>query len=250
MSGLDLDFGDWRARVAPWSGLGVVIEGLDGPTAAPADYVVGVLLQPAHREAFFTLVDQAGLVVCKQVGGDDATHQDVRGRSSRGRLSQGEHYHHDGCAGPDKPRVVEIRCPYQIVARHTCTAIARFPETVHAMLRELSAELRGADTAVAGWFATLETTGALPLDQYDAAQGAVNRIVRLAMSAETARAYFRRVDDRAGAFREPWTMGESRFIANANRGRTMQHRRAYLEVPGRPNGRLVKRWPAGPDLHQ
>ena len=30
----------------------------------------------------------------------------------------------------------------------------------------------------------------------------------------------------------------------------MQHRRAYLEplVAGRPNGRLVKRWPAGPDL--
>jgi hypothetical protein len=50
-------------------------------------------------------------------------------------------------------------------------------------------------------------------------------------------------------YREPWTMGERRFIANANPGATMQHRRAYLEVPGRPNGRLVKRWPAGPAMH-
>ena len=44
-------------------------------------------------------------------------------------------------------------------------------------------------------------------------------------------------------------MGESRFIANANPVRTMQHRRAYLEVPGRPSGHLVKRWPAGPAMH-
>lgn len=244
-------FGPWTIRLADWPGLGLVIDGLDGDGVAPASYVDDVLLQPEHREAFFALVDRHGLVVCRNVGGDDATHQDVRGRSSRGRLSQGEHYHHDGCSGPEKPRVVEIRCPYQTIPRHTATAIAPFPETVHAMLRELPAELRGADGEVAAWFAVLERDGALPRDEYDAAQGALNRVVRLAMNAETARAYFRAVDLRAGAYREPWTMGESRFIANANPGRTMQHRRAYLEpAGGRPNGHLVKRWPAGPDLHE
>lgn len=245
-------FGEWTLRAAARADFGLIVDGLDGPpgVSAPADYVDGVLLQPAHREAFFALIDRAGLVVCRNVGGDDAGHQDVRGRSSRGRLSQGEHYHHDGCSGPEKPRVVEIRCPYQQVARHTCTAVAPFPETVHAMLRTLSPELRGADGAVAAWWRTLEDQGALPADDYDAAQGAINRVVRLAMNAEAARAYFRAVDDRAGAFREPWQMGESRFIANANPGRTMQHRRAYLEAPGRPNGKLVKRWPAGPAMHE
>jgi hypothetical protein len=250
----DLQFGAWRPRVVTRSGLGVVIDGLahaDPAIAAPAAYVDEILLADAHREAFFALIDRAGLVVCKQVGGDDATHAEVRGRSSRGRLSQSEHYHHDGCSGPEKPRVVEIRCPYQTVPRAIATAIAPFPGTVHAMLRALPARLRGADAEVATWFATLERDGALPADDHDVAQGAVNRIVRLAMDAETARGYFRDVDDLAGAYREPWTMGESRFIANNNPGHTMQHRRAYLEPPrGQANGRLVKRWPAGPAMHE
>ena len=81
---------------------------------------------------------------------------------------------------------------------------------------------------------------------WDAIQGTVNRAVRRALSAEDQRAYLRQVDVRVGAYREPWEMGESRFIANANPGHTMQHRRAYLEVHAgkRPNGSLVKRWPA------
>lgn len=242
----ELRFGPWRARTASPPPFGVIVLGLvhdDGATAAPADYVNDVLLAPPHRDAFLALVDSAGLVVCRDVGGDDALHEEVRGRSSRGRLSQGEHYHHDGCSGPTKPRVVEIRCPNQLVPRHTSTAIAPFPETVHAMLLELPAELRAAP-GIAPWDAALRADGALPADQYDAAQGAVNRLVRVAMPAETARAYFRAVDDRAGAYRAPWSFGESRFIANDNAGRTMQHRRAYLEPPGRANGRLVKRWPA------
>ncbi len=248
-----LRFGAWRPRFVATAGLGVVIDGLvhddDDGSAAAADYVGEVLLAAPHREAFFALIDRAGLVICKEVGGDDASHAEVRGRSSRGRLSQGENYHHDGCSGPDKPRVVEIRCPYQVLGRHTATAVAPFPDTVHAMLHELPAELRRADAAVVAWHEQLVVDGALPAGDYDAAQGAVNRIVRLAMNAETARSYFRAVDVRCGAHREPWTMGESRFIANANPGRTMQHRRAYLEPPGRPNGRLVKRWPAGPEMH-
>jgi len=181
---------------------------------------------------------------CKQVGSDHPTHRDVRGRSSRGKLSQGEYYHHDGCSGPTKPRVVEIRCPYQTVGRSIATAVAPFPETLYAMLRELPAELR--DAELGAWHTALETDGALPADQWDLVQGAINRTVRRELDAEAARAYFRSVDLRAGAYREPWTMGESRFIANANPDRTLQHRRAYLEVHsgGRPNGKLVKRWPA------
>ena len=224
-----LAFGSWQCRIVPSAGLGLVIDGIDG---APADYVNAILLAPEHREAFFALVDREGLVVCKRVGGDDALHKDVRGRSARGRLSQGEFFHHDGCAGPVKPRVVEIRCPYQEVARHTFTAIAPFPEVVAAMRAELPARLGVPDD-----------------DDPEVLQGLISRAVRRALSAEEQRAYLRRVDLRVGAYREPWEMGESRFIANANPLRTMQHRRAYLEPhTGRPNGRLVKRWPADTQL--
>ncbi len=242
--------GPWRLRPAAWSGLGLVIEGLerDDGAAAPADYANQILLAEAHREAFFDLVDQHGLVVCRNVGGDDAAHQEVRGRSSRGRLSQGEYYHHDGCTGPVKPRVVEIRCPYQTIERHTVTAIAPFPELIAALLLELPAALR-ADDELPRWWDVVAAGGQVPVGDGDRVQGLINRTVRKSMSAEIARAYLRAVDARIGAYREPWTMGESRFIANANPGHTMQHRRAYLEAPGtRPNGRLVKRWPAGPDL--
>lgn len=237
-------FGPWQLRLAPWAGLGVVVEGLDGAHPAPADYVNAILLAPDHRDAWFSLIDRVGLVVCKGVGGDDALHRDVRGRSSRGRLSQGEFFHHDGCAGPVKPRIVEIRCPYQAVERHTTTAIAPFPEVVPAMLLELPVSLR------TGEFATLHQglvdRGEVDAVDWDVVQGTINRAIRRALSAEDQRAYFRQVDARVGAYREPWEMGESRFIANANTVRTMQHRRAYLEVHSgkRPNGRLVKRWPA------
>ena len=119
-----VSFGPWRLRRVASTGLGLIVDGLDhadGTTAAPASYVDEVLLTEPHREAFFALIDAEGLVVCRQVGGDERTHAPVRGRSSRGRLSQSELYHHDGCSGPTKPRVVEIRCPYQTLPR----AIAR-----------------------------------------------------------------------------------------------------------------------------
>lgn len=245
-----ISFGTWRARTTPWTGIGIVIEGLDGPTATPADYVNEILLVDAHREAFFALVDRSGLVVCKHVGGDDARHRGVRGRSSRGRLSQGEYFHHDGCSGPTKPRVVEIRCPYQEVARHTSTAIAPFPDVVMEMVRAMPARLRTPDL-VALHAAILASTVDRATD-WDLVQGSVNRAVRRALPAEAQREFLRHVDLRIGAYREPWEMGESRFIANANPTRTMQHRRAYLEphTGNRPNGHLVKRWPAGPDLDE
>lgn len=240
------DLGRWRLRRQPVAGLGVVIEGVahDDGVITPGDYVNDVLLSAAHREAFLDLVDRAGLVVCKNVRGDEAGYEPVRGRSSPGRLSQGEYYHHDGCSGPTKPRVVEIRCPHQAVARHTRTAIAPFPATVYAMLLELPAALR-VGRELASSYAAVAGGELLAAESLDVLQGLVIRTIRRALSAEDARAYLRAVDVRAGAYREPWEMGETRFIANANRGQTMQHRRAYLEPPGaRPNGSLVKRWPA------
>ncbi len=247
-----MQLGSWRLRLANRErpGLGLVVAGLDGDTAPPADYVNAVLLAPEHREAFFALVDQHGLVVCKGVGGDDALHRDVRGRSSRGRLSQGEYFHHDGCAGPIKPRIVEIRCPYQEVERHTFTAIAPFPDVVIAMLVELPEVLRiGELAALHAEIVVREVRTGI---DWDLVQGTINRAVRRALPAEPQRAYLRQVDLRIGAYREPWEMGESRFIANRNPGRTMQHRRAYLEVHSgkRPNGHLVKRWPADIELSE
>jgi hypothetical protein len=242
----DLQLGDWRPRLAPWSGLGLIIEGLDHPggLAAPGNYIDDLLLREPQREPFLALIDRVGLVVCKQVASDHETHRDVRGRSSRGKLSQGEYYHHDGCSGPVKPRVVEIRCPYQSTPRHIATAIAPFPATVHAMLHELPPAL--VDAELAPWHARVLAGEPLPLETCDLVQGLLNRTLRRELDAESARAFFRAVDLRAGAYREPWDFGESRFIANRNPGRTMQHRRAYLEVHsgGQANGHLVKRWPA------
>lgn len=232
-------FGAWRLQLAPWQGLGLVATGVEGEAPSPPNYVDDILLTEAHRERFFALVDRVGLVVCKRVPSEHADHRDVRGRSSRGRLSQGEFFHHDGCAGPVKPRVVEIRCPYQSVERHTFTAIAPFPQVVQAMLLELPEML------CMGEIASWRTDPATVVD-WDIVQGTINRAVRRALPSEDQRAYLRKVDVRVGAYREPWEMGESRFIANSNPVGTMQHRRAYLEVHAgkRPNGRLVKRWPA------
>lgn len=245
-----LRLGDWVPRLAPrpapGPGLGLVITGLDHPDGRPppANYIDDLLLREPQREPFLALIDRAGLVVCQHVASDHPTHRDVRGRSSRGKLSQGEYYHHDGCSGPVKPRVVEIRCPIQATPRHIATAIAPFPATVHAMLHELPLAL--VDAELAPWHARVLAGDELPLAHYDLVQGLLNRTIRRDLDAESARAFFRAVDLRAGAYREPWTFGESRFIANRNEHRTMQHRRAYLEVHsgGQANGHLVKRWPA------
>jgi hypothetical protein len=78
----------------------------------------------------------------------------------------------------------------------------------------------------------------------DQLQGLITRTVRKKLNAEGARSYFRQVDAAANAYFEPWALGESRFIANANCGVTMQHRRAYQapHTGGVANGHLVKRW--------
>lgn len=224
-------------------GLGLVFEGptevVDGQTTP---YLDGVLQDPALREAFFSLVDEHGLIVCRHLAIDPAPYRPVGGKRSQCRMSQGEFYHHDGCSTPTKPRIVEIRCPPQHVVRTMATSIARFHDVVSAMLLELSPALRRSggleDHAAA------VARGGSPSGPWDQVQGIVNRVIRQ-LPAEEGRAYFQRVDLRAGAFFEPWALGESRFMANSNPQATVQHRRACHPPwrPGTPNGGLLKRWP-------
>jgi hypothetical protein len=222
----------------------LVIEGEVGHEGTePSDYLHDKLLLPEWREAFYQLVDATGLVVCLNVHTQHPTYRDVRGRSSKGRLSQGEYYHHDGCTGPVKPRFVEIRCPIQPQTRGVATAIAPHHDVVKAMAQMLPAEL-AATAALADQDMRPDTIARMDYAALDHLQGLITRTVRKKLNAEGARSYFRQVDVAANAYFEPWALGESRFIANANSGVTMQHRRAYQapHTGGVANGHLVKRW--------
>jgi hypothetical protein len=238
---------DWRVRRP--RPLVLVIEGeqrgVESDEAmAPFDYLHDKLLLPEWREAFYQLVDETGLVVCLNVHTQHTTYRDVRGRSSKGRLSQGEYYHHDGCTGPVKPRFVEIRCPVQPQTRGVATAVAPHLDVVQAMVKVLPTEL-AASPALGGLDLRPEVIERMDRTALDQLQGIITRTVRKKLNAEGARAYFRQVDLAANAYFEPWALGESRIIANANNGVTLQHRRAYqsLHTGGVANGHLVKRWP-------
>lgn len=209
----------------------------------PCDYLHDKLLMPKWREAFYQLVDATGLVVCLNVHTQHPSYRDVRGRSSKGRLSQGEYYHHDGCTGPVKPRFVEIRCPIQPQTRGVATAVAPHRDVVKAMVQVLPAEL-AATAALATQDMSPETIHHMDGAALDHLQGLITRTVRKKLNAEGARSYFRQVDAAANAYFEPWALGESRFIANANSNATLQHRRAYQapHTGGVANGHLVKRW--------
>jgi len=223
----------------------LVIEGEVGQEGnEPTDYLHDKLLLPEWREAFYQLVDATGLVVCLNVHTQHPTYRDVRGRSSKGRLSQGEYYHHDGCTGPVKPRFVEIRCPIQPQTRGVATAVAPHLDVVKAMVQVLPAEL-AATPALAELDKSLATISQMDAAALDHLQGLITRTVRKKLNAEGARSYFRQVDAAANAYFEPWALGESRIIANANGRQTMQHRRAYQapHTGGVANGHLVKRWP-------
>jgi hypothetical protein len=241
-----LVFANRRWRVRRPKPFVLVIEGEvgDASLAEPSDYLHNSLLMPEWREAFYQLVDATGLVVCLNLHTQHPTYRDVRGRSSKGRLSQGEYYHHDGCSGPTKPRFVEIRCPIQPQTRGVATAVAPHHAVVTAMVQVLPAELVAASALSTQDMspASLSQMDGAALDQL---QGLITRTVRKKLNAEGARAYFRQVDEAANAYFEPWALGESRIMANANSGVTMQHRRAYqsLHAGGVANGHLVKRWP-------
>jgi hypothetical protein len=239
-----LEFANAQWRVRRPKPFVLVIEGEVGQEAnMPSDYLHDKLLQPEWREAFYKLVDATGLVACLNVHTQHPTYRDVRGRSSKGRLSQGEYYHHDGCTGPVKPRFVEIRCPIQPQTRGVATAIAPHHDVVKAMAQMLPAEL-AATAALGGQDMNPDTIASMDYAALDHLQGLITRTVRKKLNAEGARSYFRQVDVAANAYFEPWALGESRFIANANSGITMQHRRAYQapHTGGVANGHLVKRW--------
>jgi hypothetical protein len=243
-----LEFANCQWRVRRPKPFVLVIEGEEKnfkghEAAAPNDYLHDKLLLPEWREAFYKLVDATGLVVCLNVHTQHPTYRDVRGRSSKGRLSQGEYYHHDGCTGPVKPRFVEIRCPIQPQTRGVATAVAPHHDVVKAMVQVLPAEL-AATAALATQDMSPEALEQIDYAALDHLQGLITRTVRKKLNAEGARSYFRQVDAAANAYFEPWALGESRFIANANSGITMQHRRAYQapHTGGVANGHLVKRW--------
>jgi len=239
-----LEFANALWRVRRPKPFVLVIEGEVGHDAKePTDYLHDKLLLPELREAFYKLVDATGLVVCLNVHTQHPAYRDVRGRSSKGRLSQGEYYHHDGCTGPVKPRFVEIRCPIQPQTRGVATAVAPHHDVVKAMVQVLPAEL-AATSALAAQDMSPEALDQMDYAALDHLQGLITRTVRKKLNAEGARSYFRQVDAAANAYFEPWALGESRFIANANSGITMQHRRAYQapHTGGVANGHLVKRW--------
>jgi len=241
----ELQFANALWRVRRPKPFVLVIEGEFGhEDAEPSDYLHDQLLLPEWREAFYKLVDATGLVVCLNVHTQHPSYRDVRGRSSKGRLSQGEYYHHDGCTGPVKPRFVEIRCPIQPQTRGVATAVAPHRDVVKAMVQVLPVELH-ANAALLGQDMSDATIAQMSDAELDQLQGLITRTVRKKLNAEGARSYFRQVDAAANAYFEPWALGESRFIANANSGVTMQHRRAYQapHTGGVANGHLVKRWP-------
>ena len=221
-----------------------------GPAANGSDdYLHDILLAPEHRDSFLGLIDTEGLVVCLKLRTSAPTYRKVRGKSSGRKLSQAEYYHHDGCSCPIKPRVVEIRLPYQDIERQVATAVAPFKSVVKAMLTALPSELADhEDVAEALEMFTGDESSFPAASTWDKIQGRVLRLARRKLDAEACRAYYRDVDRLAGAYDMPWQMGESRLMLNNHEDLsiTMQHRRAYQKVREslEQNGSLVKRWTA------
>jgi hypothetical protein len=242
-----VEFGGYWFSISRPHSFGLVIDGppVDGST----DYLHDLLLSSDHREAFMALIETEGLVVCKNLVTAASTYRKVRGKSSFGKLSQAEYYHHDGCRCPTKPRVVEIRLPHQDVARNVATAIAPFPNVIRAMLQALPERLQDHAEIVEFRSAFMGEPQTFPQVQtWDQVQGKTTRLVRREMDAESCRAYFRDVDQLADAYALPWEMGESRLMLNNHDdlSQTMQHRRAYQKTREalEQNGSLVKRWTA------
>ena len=214
--------------------------GLSEQHERAAPYLDDIFNSERAREDFFRLVDNEGVVVCKNLLIDESPYRKVGGKRSAGRLSQGEYFHHDGCSKPENPRVVEIRCPAQHTLRTMNTAGAPFPKVVSAMVEMLPASIK-TDPFFEEENARLL---AMPFEHkaWENLQGKINRTLRL-LSSEITRDYFRSVDKKVGAYVEPWTFNESRFYANQNDARTVQHRRA-CPLLQTPSGGLLKRWPA------
>ena len=197
-----MELGGYNFPVARPHSFGLVITG--PPLDSSEDYLHDVLLSPHVRESFLNLIDSEGLVVCKNLRTRAASYRKVRGKSSQGKLSQAEYYHHDGCSCPTKPRVVEIRLPHQEIAREVATTIAPFQAVIRSMLLALPARLR-TDTDIAVYHEQFcESKDSLPpVESWDQIQGRVTRLARREMDAESCRAFFRDVDHFAGAYDQP-----------------------------------------------
>lgn len=247
MSSDQVEIGGYQFSMSRPHHFGLVIGG--PPIGACDDYLHKVLLSPDCRVSFLRLIESEGLVVCKNVLTSASSYRKVRGKSSHGKLSQAEYYHHDGCSSPTKPRVVEIRLPHQEIAREIATAIAPFPDVVRSMLFTLPPRLQS-DPDIARYRDMFSGSSEEfpPMETWDKVQGRVTRLVRREMDAESCRSYFREVDHLAGAYVLPWEMGESRLMSNnqSDLSATMQHRRAYQKPreSKEQNGSLVKRWTA------
>lgn len=243
-----LTLGGVDFRVSRPHAFGLVIEAaVDAGPEAAADYLHAVLLAEGNRDAFCALIEAEGLVVCRNIRQEHATYRPVAGKSGRGRLSQAEYYHHDGCSGPQKPRFDEIRLPWGAQSRRATTAVARFGDVVGAQLAVLPERM--VDDEVAAWRAAFADPATRPpVDEWDTIQGRVTRRVRKELDAAGARAWFAEVDRRSGAYLLPWEPGESRLMLNdhPDRTRTMQHRRAEPaeREAGSATAALVKRWTA------
>ena len=227
-------------------GFGLVIVPVQGATLPlPLDHLDELLLAPGNRAQFYEQVDHYGFVLCRKVHSQHPTYRVVRGRSSPGKLSPGEYFHHDGCAGPTKPRVVEIRFPFQDTPRRVATALAPFPDVVQTMFTCLPATV-AVRPEFDPWHEHLAGVCETSYVQWQRVQALVMRAVRRCFSASEAREYLRTVDRVSGAYVHRWRAGDSLFIANENRVRTLQHRRAYPSpaFDGQENGNLIKRWPA------
>ncbi|MFK7766609.1 MAG: hypothetical protein AB8B55_05260 [Mariniblastus sp.] len=252
VSGSKLEIGGCQFSIARPHAFGLVLTGvvgadLDDPS--DRDYLHQILLAPKNRIEFLNVVESEGLVVCKNVHSTDPTYRRVRGKSSSGKLSQAEYYHHDGCSCPTKPRVVEIRMPHQDIERHVATAIAPFPDVIRAQLKALPTRLQSDRHVAECREKFVSGADELPaVETWDQIQGRITRLVRKEMDAETCRAYFREVDMHANAYVLPWEMGESRIMINNGERleKTMQHRRSYQKprAAEEQNGSLVKRWTA------
>jgi len=244
-----LELGGERFQVSRPHDFGIVINRPIDAGEVGEDYLHQVLLREDVRDSFLEIVDNEGLVVCKNVRTTEPSYRKVRGKSSHGKLSQAEYYHHDGCSCPVKPRVVEIRMPHQLINRNIATAIAPFRSVVAAMLRSLPQEMltHGELESTLHQFSCSPSEQPL-VDTWDQIQGRITRLVRRELDAESCRVFFRQVDDEANAYVEPWEMGESRLICNnhKNLAETMQHRRSYQapRMSAEANGSLVKRWTA------
>lgn len=244
-----LELGGYEFTIQRPHRFGLVILGLrESLQAEPTDYLHDILLDRPNREPFFQLIDRERLVVCKNVPTADPSYRKVRGKSSFGRLSQAEYYHHDGCSCPEKPRINEIRLPHQSVNRQVATSVAPFGDVVKAQLDALPERMQVNPLVVEYQEAFRDKSNWPAVESWDKIQGYVTRMVRKEMDAEAAREYFRHVDRLAAAYDLPWEMGESRLMLNnhSDLTRTVQHRRAFQKPKqaNEQNGRLVKRWTA------